>query len=142
MAESSSRLRHSPQSPRRCAFLTRNARKSRVSVYVGAILVAAESGTICRIQRLRHTQEEAFMRSPIRRARLWILALVPLLAPLYSCAGAGGGRAVNCDIVRLQRQEGLPPSQIATSFQVSEADIAKCPNASPAAEAAPPPSTP
>ncbi len=79
------------------------------------------------------------MGSPIRRARFWILALVPLLAPLYSCAGAGGGRAVNCDIVRLQRQEGLPPSQIATSFQVSEADIAKCPNASPAAEAAPPP---
>ena len=79
------------------------------------------------------------MRSPIRRARLWILALVPLLAPLYSCAGAGGGRAVNCDIVRLQRQEGLPPSQVAASFQVSEADIAKCPNASSAAEAAPPP---
>jgi len=48
------------------------------------------------------------MRSPIRRERLWILALVPLLAPLYSCAGAGGGgRAVNCDIVRMQRQEGL-----------------------------------
>ena len=80
------------------------------------------------------------MRSPIRRARLWILALVPLLAPLYSCAGADrGGRAVNCDIVRLQRQEGLPPSQIAASFQVSEADIAKCPSASPAAEAAPQP---
>src|SRR5882672_9976517 len=80
------------------------------------------------------------MRSPIRRARLWILALVPLLAPLYSCTGADrGGRAVNCDIVRLQRQEGLPPSQIAASFQVSEADIAKCPSASPAAEAAPPP---
>ena len=80
------------------------------------------------------------MRSPIRRARLWILVIVPLLAPLYSCAGAGGGgRAVNCDIVRLQRQEGLPPSQIAASFQVSEADIAKCPNASPAAEAAPQP---
>ena len=79
------------------------------------------------------------MRSPIRGARLWILALVPLLAPLYSCAGAGGGRAVNCDVVRLQRQEGLPPSQIAASFQASEADIAKCTNASPAAEAAPPP---
>ena len=80
------------------------------------------------------------MRSPIRRASLWILALVPLLAPLYSCAGAGGGgRAVNCDIVRMQRQEGLPPSQVAASFQVSEADIAKCPNASSAAEAAPPP---
>jgi len=79
------------------------------------------------------------MRSPIRRARLWILAIVPLLAPLYSCAGADrGGRAVNCDIVRLQRQEGLPPSQIAASFQVSEDEIAKCPNASPAAEAAPP----
>jgi hypothetical protein len=72
-------------------------------------------------------------------ARLWILAPVPLLAPLYSCAGAGGGgRAVNCDIIGLQRQEGLPPSQIAASFQVSEADIAKCPNASPAGEAAPP----
>src|SRR5260370_25354976 len=80
------------------------------------------------------------MRSPIRRARLWILALVPLLAPLYSCAGAGGGaRAVNCDIVRLQRQEGLPPSQIAARFQASEHHIAKCPTASPAAEAAPPP---
>jgi hypothetical protein len=80
------------------------------------------------------------MRSPIRRARLWILALAPLLAPLYSCAGAGGGgRAVNCDIVRLQRQEGLSPSQIAAGFQVSEADIAKCSNASPAAEVAPPP---
>ena len=79
------------------------------------------------------------MRSSIRGARLGILALVPFLAPLYSCAGAGGGRAVNCDIVRLQRQEGLAPSQIAASFQVSEADIAKCPNASPAAEAAPPP---
>src|SRR5260370_14769935 len=80
------------------------------------------------------------MRSPIRRARLWILALVPLLAPLYSCAGAsGGGRAVNCDIVRLQRQEGLPPSQIAASFPVSEDDIAKWPNASPPVEAAPPP---
>jgi len=79
------------------------------------------------------------MRSPIRRKRLWILALIPLLAPLYSCAGAsGGGRAVNCDIVRLQRQEGLPASQIAASFQVSEADIAKCPNPSSAAEAAPP----
>ncbi len=82
------------------------------------------------------------MRSPIRRARLGILALVPLLAPLYSCSGAGGGRAVNCDIVRLQRQEGLPAAQIAASFQVSEDDIAKCTNASPAAEAAPPPSTP
>src|SRR5258705_11855546 len=80
------------------------------------------------------------MRLPIRRARLWILAIVPLLAPLYSCAGAGGGgRAVNCDIVRLQRQEGLPPSQVAASFQVSEADIAKCPNAASAAEPAPPP---
>jgi hypothetical protein len=80
------------------------------------------------------------MRSPIRCARLWILALVPLLAPLYSCAGAGGGgRKVNCDVVRLQRQEGLPPSQIAASFQVSEADIAQCPNASPAVEAAPAP---
>ena len=80
------------------------------------------------------------MRSPIRRARLRILALVPLLAPLYSCAGAsGGGRAVNCDIVQLQPQEGLPPSQIAASFQVSEADIAKCSNASPAAEVVPPP---
>jgi hypothetical protein len=80
------------------------------------------------------------MVRPILRARLWILALVPLLAPLYSCAGAGhGGRAVNCDIVRLQRQEGLPPSQIAASFQVSEDDIAKCPNASPAVEAAPSP---
>jgi hypothetical protein len=79
------------------------------------------------------------MRSPIRRARLWILALVPLLALLYSCAAAGGSGRVNCDIVRLQRQEGLPPSQIAASFQVSEDDIAKCPNASPAAEAAPPP---
>ena len=78
------------------------------------------------------------MRPPIRRARFWILALVPLLAPLYSCAGAGGGgRKVNCDIVNLQRQEGLPPSQIAAGFQVSEADIAKCPNASSAAEAAP-----
>ena len=80
------------------------------------------------------------MRPPIRRARLWILALVPLLAPLYSCAGAGGGgRKVNCDIVNLQRQEGLPPSQIAASFQVSETDIAKCANASSAAEAAPAP---
>jgi hypothetical protein len=80
------------------------------------------------------------MPSPIRRATPWILALAPLLAPLYSCAGAGGGgRAVNCDVVRLQRQEGLPPSQIAASFQVSEDDIAKRPNASPAAEAAPPP---
>jgi hypothetical protein len=80
------------------------------------------------------------MRPPIRSARLWILALVPLLAPLYSCAGAGGGgRKVNCDIVNLQRQEGLPPSQIAAGFQVSEADIAKCPNASSAAEAAPAP---
>jgi len=46
---------------------------------------------------------------------------------------------LNCDIVRMQRQEGLPPSQIAASFQVSEADIAKCPNASSAAEAAPAP---
>ena len=79
------------------------------------------------------------MRSQIRCARLWILALVPLLAPLYSCAGAGGGRSVNCDIVRMQQQEGLPPSQIAASFQVSEADIAKCSKASPAAQAAPPP---
>jgi len=51
----------------------------------------------------------------------------------------GGGRAVNCDIVRLQRQEGLPASQIAASFQVSEADIAKCPNPGSAPEAAPPP---
>ena len=82
------------------------------------------------------------MRTPIRRARLWILALVPLLGPLYSCAAAGGGRAVNCDVVRLQRQEGNSPSQIATSFQVSEADIAKCPNAGLPAEAASPPSAP
>src|SRR3979490_3179265 len=82
------------------------------------------------------------MRSSIRRAMLSVLTLVPLLAPLYSCAGGGGGgggRAVNCDIVRMQRQEGLPPSQVAASFQVSEADIAKCPNASPAAGGAPPP---
>ena len=78
------------------------------------------------------------MGSPIRHARFWILALVPLLVPLYSCAGAGGGRPVNCDIVRMQRQEGLPPAQIAASFQVSEAEIANCPVASPAAEAAPP----
>src|SRR5260221_7905647 len=80
------------------------------------------------------------MRSPIRRARRWILGSVLLLAPVYSCAAAGGGgRSVNCDIVRLQRQEGNSPSQIASSFQVSEADIAKCPAAGPATEAAPPP---
>src|SRR5260370_42594732 len=80
------------------------------------------------------------MRSPIRRARLWILALVPLLAPLYSCAGAGGGgRAVNCDIVRLQRQVGLPPAQLAASLPVSEDDLPKCPNANPPAATPPPP---
>lgn len=79
------------------------------------------------------------MGSPIRRARFSILALVPLLVPLYSCAGAGKGRPVNCDIVRMQQAEGLPPAQIAASFQVSEAEIANCPKASPAAEAAPPP---
>src|SRR5258706_10729956 len=92
------------------------------------------------------TKRRSNMRSSIRRSRLWILALVPLLAALDSCAAAGGGgRSVNCDIVRLQRQEGNSPSQIASSFQVSEADIAKCPAAGPAAEAAPPsppPSTP
>src|SRR5216683_4897601 len=112
MAESSSRQTASSatESPKLSILNPERAKIARESV-CGCYLVAAESGTICRIQRLRHTQEEAFMRSPIRRARLGILALVPLLAPLYSCSGAGGGgRAVNCDIVRLQRQEGLPPS--------------------------------
>ncbi len=79
------------------------------------------------------------MRSRRYRARIWTLALVPLLAPLYSCGATSSGRSVNCDIVRLQRQEGLPAAQIAASFQVSEADIAKCSNESPAAAAAMPP---
>lgn len=82
------------------------------------------------------------MRSPLLSARLWVLAPVPLLVSLYSCAAAGGSRSVNCDVVRLQRQQGNSPSQIATSFQVSEADIAKCPSTGSAPEATPAPSTP
>lgn len=58
----------------------------------------------------------------MRRYRI-LAVLILVIAGIPSCAPE---RKVNCDMVNLQRQEGLSVAQMAAGFQVSEADINKC----------------
>jgi len=62
---------------------------------------------------------------PIRQ---WLAAGagLALLVGLSSCSSLTSSQPVNCNVVKLARRNGQPLSEIAATFNVSEAEVAKC----------------
>ena len=62
-----------------------------------------------------------------------------LLALACAVAGCGSTQHINCDVARLQKDNGRSDQEIAASFQASPDEVAKCfaPSGTPGAAAAP-----
>ena len=63
----------------------------------------------------------------MRLSGMFVLGGLSLLAvALTSCAGGITNQPVNCNVVKLSRQNGQSVADIAETFHVTEAEINKC----------------
>ncbi len=60
-----------------------------------------------------------------------------VLGAAIGLTGCAAAKPINCDVVRLQREAGRSPTEIAESFSASQSEIEKCGGASGAAASAP-----